>query len=115
MIRKILLGSLRFYQKYLTLLGFGSCRYYPTCSEYARWQYATNPSLLKATLSTVVRILRCNQFFVGGIDYPKISCKHLQSTARPSGRRPGTILYWYVPDRDGCRVIKNTFSKGTTC
>jgi len=36
MVRKFLLKLLWIYQKFFTLIGFGSCRYYPTCSEYAR-------------------------------------------------------------------------------
>ncbi|WP_353662443.1 membrane protein insertion efficiency factor YidD [Hydrogenimonas sp. SS33] len=112
MIRKTVSKPLKFYQKYLTLLGFGSCRYYPTCSEYAKWQIETNPSLPKALLSSFLRILRCNQLFPGGIDYPTVSCRHIE----PSRQKPKTeIRYWYVPGKDGCKVIKNIFSKGPTC
>ena len=110
MIREALSGSLNFYQKYLTLLGFGSCRYYPTCSEYAKWQIQTNPNIFKALFSSILRILRCNQFFDGGIDYPKISCNHF--TAVHTGKKIPNITFWYVPESDGCRVIKNIFSKG---
>jgi len=113
MVRRILSAPVHFYQKYLTLLGYGSCRYYPTCSEYARWQIETNPSLLKALLSSTLRILRCNQLFDGGIDYPKIPCRHF--TAVPSGKTLSNVKYWYVPENDGCRVIKNIFSKGPSC
>ncbi len=112
MIRTLLSGFLKLYQKFFTLLGYGSCRYYPTCSEYAKWQLETNPSLLRALLSSAIRILRCNQLFDGGIDYPKVSI-------RPSGirhRHHGCqkVRYWFVPDRGNGKwnVIKNTFSKG---
>ena len=110
MIRKALSGGLRFYQRYLTLLGFGSCRYYPTCSEYAKWQIQTNPNIFKALVFSILRILRCNQLFVGGIDYPKISCRHLTGT--PPACEPKEILFWYVPDKKGCLVVKNIFPKG---
>jgi putative membrane protein insertion efficiency factor len=110
MIRKALSGGLRFYQRYITLLGFGSCRYYPTCSEYAKWQIQTNPNIFHAIISSIVRILRCNQLFVGGIDYPKISCKHLHPVYK-NDTTP-TISFWFVPDQKGCSVIKNIFSKG---
>ncbi|WP_456383753.1 membrane protein insertion efficiency factor YidD [Hydrogenimonas sp.] len=113
MIREALSGSLKFYQKYLTLLGFGSCRYYPTCSEYARWQVETNPNVFKAVFSSVLRILRCNQLFDGGIDYPKISCNHF--TPIHVRGKPPAIKFWYLPEGDGCRVIKNIFSKGPSC
>ena len=69
MIRESLLFLLSIYQKFLSVLGFGSCRYYPTCSEYAKWQFQKN-RLDKAFVHTILRILKCNQLFDGGIDYP---------------------------------------------
>ena len=68
-MKKIILLFLDIYQKFFTLIGFGSCRYYPTCSEYAKWQFQEN-SLHKAFFFTTKRILSCNQLFDGGIDYP---------------------------------------------
>ncbi len=112
MIRSVLSGFLKIYQKFFTLLGYGSCRYYPTCSEYAKWQLETNPNIIKALLSSMLRILRCNQLFDGGIDYPKISLKLDKSAGFDP--HPLNIRYWFVPDGDGngCRVVKNIFSKG---
>ncbi|NPA28816.1 MAG: membrane protein insertion efficiency factor YidD [Epsilonproteobacteria bacterium] len=110
MLRKPLSAALRFYQKYLTLLGFGSCRYYPTCSEYAKWQLSTNPSLFQALLHTFLRILRCNQLFDGGIDYPKISCSVVRGATFGKVSR---IRYWFVPRSRGCLVVKNIFQKGS--
>ena len=63
---------IRFYQKYLTVLSYGSCRYYPTCSQYALWQLDNN-SFFKAIFYTIIRILKCNQLFDGGFDYPVIN------------------------------------------
>ncbi len=113
MVKSVLTKPLRFYQKYLTLIGFGCCRYYPTCSEYAKWQIETNPNLFSALFHSLIRILRCNQLFDGGIDYPKISCTTYHPTV-PKGKIL-KIDYWFVPESDGCRVIKNTFSKGPMC
>jgi putative membrane protein insertion efficiency factor len=76
-----------------------SCRYYPTCSEYAKWQFEFNAPH-KALLASSTRILRCNQFFVGGIDYPLIDL----SPTKPSSILTFNaeygkidILYWFVP------------------
>ena len=63
---------IRFYQKYLTVLSYGSCRYYPTCSQYALWQLDNN-GFFKAIFYTIIRILKCNQLFDGGFDYPVIN------------------------------------------
>ena len=73
-MKKIALKLLDFYQRFLTLLSFGSCRYYPTCSQYSIQQFETN-SLFKAFYFTIVRILKCNQLFIGGIDYPSVNVK----------------------------------------
>ena len=74
-----------------------SCRYYPTCSEYAKWLYdTTNPAT--ATLKATIRILKCNQLFEGGIDYPLVkyrpkSCKVLFKRVKSDLE----IKYWIIP------------------
>jgi len=76
-----------------------NCRYYPTCSEYAKWQFQFNVPHKAITASTL-RILRCNQFFSGGIDYPIVTLKALR---KPALRRLNAfcgkmkIIYWFVP------------------
>jgi len=66
--------TINIYQKYISPLSGSNCRFYPTCSEYAKWIFE-NDNLIFATLKTATRILRCNQLFDGGIDYPKIKFK----------------------------------------
>jgi putative membrane protein insertion efficiency factor len=67
----IAVGAINIYQKFVSPLFGANCRFYPTCSEYAKWVFDfENP--LKATFLTTTRILRCNQLFEGGIDYPKV-------------------------------------------
>lgn len=68
-MKQVALWFLDIYQKFFTILGYGSCRYYPTCSEYAKWQFEKN-NLIYALFFTIVRILKCNQLFSGGFDYP---------------------------------------------
>ncbi len=68
-MKKVVLIFLDIYQKFFTLIGYGSCRYYPTCSEYAKWQFEEN-NFFKAIYYTIKRVLSCNQLFDGGIDYP---------------------------------------------
>jgi len=49
-----------------------TCRFRPTCSEYAIDSYQ-NYNFFYATLLTIWRILRCNPFSKGGYDpIPKI-------------------------------------------
>ncbi len=106
--RKILLKFLWIYQKFFTLMGFGSCRYYPTCSEYAKIHFENSP-ISTAFYHTFIRILRCNQLFEGGIDYPEIKmtlkcCKKLELQQ---------IKYWLVPNKKNrYYIIKNFAYKG---
>ncbi|HOI29074.1 MAG TPA: membrane protein insertion efficiency factor YidD [Melioribacteraceae bacterium] len=44
-----------------------SCRFYPTCSEYAA-QSITKYGVIKGGIKSVWRILRCNPFNKGGYD-----------------------------------------------
>jgi putative membrane protein insertion efficiency factor len=66
-IGKILSGVVKLYQLTLgTVLG-GQCRYYPSCSEYAR-QTLVKDGALKGLAKTAWRLLRCNPWSRGGVD-----------------------------------------------
>ena len=107
-VRKLLLKLLWLYQKFFTLIGFGSCRYYPTCSEYARLEFENNP-ISSAFYHTFTRILRCNQLFEGGIEYPKLE----KLPTKRADLKVEAIKYWLVPDKKGRHyIIKNFFYKG---
>ena len=62
-------GLIRFYQLFISPLLGGSCRYYPSCSEYARESFSRY-SFIKALYRSAWRILRCNPFSRGGVDLP---------------------------------------------
>ena len=67
-MKRILLGCIRFYQKYLSSLkGYSSCIYYPTCSQYAL-EAIEKYGALKGGALAAWRILRCNPFAKGGYD-----------------------------------------------
>ncbi|MCI9620840.1 MAG: membrane protein insertion efficiency factor YidD [Dorea sp.] len=67
-MKRILLGCIRFYQKYLSSLkGYSSCIYYPTCSQYAV-EAIEKYGALKGGALAAWRILRCNPFAKGGYD-----------------------------------------------
>lgn len=56
------------YRKYLSpLKGASTCRFVPTCSEYALEAYRIHGFFVGTALS-VWRILRCNPFGRGGYD-----------------------------------------------
>ena len=67
-MKKILLGIIRFYQKYLSgAKGYSSCKYYPTCSRYAI-EAIEKYGAFKGGLLAAWRILRYNPFSKGGYD-----------------------------------------------
>ncbi|KAF1295756.1 membrane protein insertion efficiency factor YidD [Enterococcus sp. JM4C] len=67
-MKRILIGLVRFYQKYISPAFPPSCRYYPTCSGYMI-QAITVHGALKGTIMGTSRILRCHPFVKGGLDY----------------------------------------------
>jgi uncharacterized protein len=66
-VRWALLALIRLYQ--LTLSGWlgGQCRFYPSCSQYAREAIRGHGALRGSALATW-RILRCGPFTDGGVD-----------------------------------------------
>ena len=58
---------IKLYQKFVSPLFLPSCRFHPSCSEYAVQAY-TKYGIFKGTIKTVWRILRCNPFNNGGFD-----------------------------------------------
>lgn len=102
-MRKIFKYIVKFYQKYLSIFSHGSCRYYPTCSQYAIWQLENN-TFFKAIYFTITRILKCNQLFPGGFDYPIVKVvKH-----NNINHKKIKIKYWYIPiENNKYLVIQN--------
>ena len=66
-MKKILLGLIRSYKKYISPLKRTSCPYIPTCSDYGL-EAIERHGALKGGLLTVWRVLRCNPFSKGGVD-----------------------------------------------
>ncbi|MDR0580149.1 MAG: membrane protein insertion efficiency factor YidD [Campylobacteraceae bacterium] len=96
-MRRFALRFLKLYQRFFTIFSFGSCRYYPTCSEYAKWLFEyDNPAL--AFIKSALRILRCNQLFKGGIDYPKIKRSRIKTPKfLTSSSKKTDIAVWFIP------------------
>lgn len=67
MMKKLLLGIIRFYRKYFSPMTPSTCKYIPTCSEYGL-EAVERFGALKGGALTVWRILRCNPWSKGGYD-----------------------------------------------
>ncbi|MGA7719894.1 MAG: membrane protein insertion efficiency factor YidD [Ignavibacteriaceae bacterium] len=64
---RIFVFFIKCYQKLLSPLFPPSCRFYPTCSEYAV-QSIKKYGIVKGGIKAVWRVLRCNPFNKGGFD-----------------------------------------------
>lgn len=114
-IKKFWVAPIVGYQYISRMLPAG-CRYYPTCSEYAKWSFEMEGAH-KALYHSTLRILSCNQLFDGGIDYPVIAYKRVPFlTLTPylniiCGKMK--IKYWIVPkinkrnEKDRYYIIKD--------
>ena len=67
MMKKILIFLIKFYRDFLSPLKAPSCRFVPTCSEYA-WIAIERYGALKGGWMALRRILRCHPFHKGGYD-----------------------------------------------
>lgn len=68
MIKKLLLGMIRFYQREISpLKAHPCCRFYPTCSTYA-YQAISKYGALKGGWLALKRVLRCQPLCKGGYD-----------------------------------------------
>ncbi len=66
-LQKAGLGLIGFYQRAISPLLPAACRYYPTCSNYAREAIQIH-GFWKGSALAIGRILRCNPFSKGGVD-----------------------------------------------
>ncbi|WP_202081569.1 membrane protein insertion efficiency factor YidD [Caldalkalibacillus salinus] len=66
-MRRILIGLILFYQKYISPLTPPTCRFAPTCSHYA-YEAITKHGAAKGGYLAIKRILKCHPFHRGGFD-----------------------------------------------
>jgi uncharacterized protein len=67
LLKKILMGIIRFYQVVISPLKPPTCRFYPTCSHYGL-EAINRFGPIKGSWLAFVRILKCHPFHPGGID-----------------------------------------------
>jgi uncharacterized protein len=66
-MRVILISLLKFYKAVISPWLPPSCRFVPTCSEYAR-EAIERHGAVRGSLMSVRRVLRCHPFHPGGYD-----------------------------------------------
>ena len=72
-MRKIIVGVIHFYQKRISSSFAPRCKYYPSCSSYAAT--AIENYGIKGVAMAAWRLLRCNPWSHGGVDYVAIKEK----------------------------------------
>jgi putative membrane protein insertion efficiency factor len=107
--KRFFIAPIEAYQ-YISRMLPGSCRYYPTCSEYAKWQFAFNAPH-RAFIASTWRIARCNQLFPGGIDYPVVhwrapTCPYVCAALSSI---PTDIAFWLIPKDPGHYYVIKMF------
>ena len=86
-LRRIALAFIRFYQRYVSPLKRPTCRFVPTCSEYAH-DAIVHHGVLRGGLKALWRLLRCQPLCAGGYDPvlpPPPACGQLEG---PEEARP---------------------------
>jgi hypothetical protein len=66
-MKSLLLALLRGYRFLLSPWIGGSCRYWPTCSEYAREAIEAHGAA-RGTYMAATRLARCHPYGAGGVD-----------------------------------------------
>lgn len=66
-MKRAALGIITFYRRYISPMTLPSCRFQPTCSEYA-YEAISRYGILKGGRLAIWRILRCNPWGGSGWD-----------------------------------------------
>jgi putative membrane protein insertion efficiency factor len=72
-MKKLIISVIHFYQKWISPSFAPRCKYYPSCSSYTAT--AIENYGLKGLFMSVWRLLRCNPWSHGGVDYVVIKEK----------------------------------------
>lgn len=76
---------IRIYQKWISPAFPARCKYYPTCSAYAVLALRSKGLIIGSVLAAW-RLVRCNPWSMGGIDYPP-GGKELIGIDQKNGRK----------------------------
>jgi putative membrane protein insertion efficiency factor len=69
MLTKLILETIKLYQKFISANFGRNCRFYPSCSEYFALSIKKQ-GLLLGSWQGIKRLLRCHPWNEGGIDFP---------------------------------------------
>ena len=81
-MRKLFSAVISFYQKWISPAFPARCKYYPSCSAYAA--SAISRYGLHGIFMSIWRLMRCNPWSHGGVDYavtPANTLKNIEKTS----------------------------------
>ncbi len=67
MARRLVLHGISFYRRFVSPMLLPSCRFVPSCSQYA-YEAIEKYGVLKGTWLSLKRLSRCHPFVEGGFD-----------------------------------------------
>lgn len=83
-VRRIVQAPIRFYRKFISPLKPPTCRFYPSCSQYAL-EAVERYGALRGGWMAVRRIARCHPFHPGGYDPVPELDSHPTEPPQPDG------------------------------
>jgi hypothetical protein len=72
-MRTLIVAFINLYQKWISPAFPARCKYYPSCSSYAA--SAISHYGLRGVAMSVWRLIRCNPWSHGGVDYAVVPAK----------------------------------------
>jgi len=81
-MRKLVVVFIKLYQKWISPAFPARCKYYPSCSSYA--SSAISHYGLRGLFMSIWRLMRCNPWSHGGVDYavePAKTIKNIEKTS----------------------------------
>ena len=81
-MRKLIVAFIKLYQKWISPAFPARCKYYPSCSSYAA--SAISHHGLRGVAMSIWRLMRCNPWSHGGVDYAVESAKTFKNIEKTS-------------------------------
>ena len=78
-MRKFFILLINFYQKWISPAFPARCKYYPSCSSYAA--SAISNFGVRGLFMAIWRLMRCNPWSHGGVDYAVKPLQNIQKTS----------------------------------
>lgn len=76
MFKIFIINLIKIYKKLISPVLPSSCKFYPSCSEYSIISIKKY-GIIKGSILSLWRILRCNPFSKGGVNFPEEDARRI--------------------------------------